>query len=181
MELSGAWVTFQMARDLLSFTLFFPLMILNHSGIHLQVIPGTIRLNFKELKKSATLLLKQSRWFADICFINNSKAFPWVIFKPVSSRARSQKRRCCSKATCELKRLSRLNPFPLLIWCVAKWILESIIPRNRQYGKGMLRRQPIIRFIWATITNGHYLDKLHLPQQVSFSKKWRGIQSHLQK
>lgn len=61
MEISGAWVTFQMAGDLLSFTLLFPLMTLNHSGIHLQVIPGIIRLNFKELKESATLLLKQSR------------------------------------------------------------------------------------------------------------------------
>lgn len=61
MELSGAWVTFQMARDLLSFTALFPLMIQNHSGIHLQVILATTGLNFKELKKSATLLLKQSR------------------------------------------------------------------------------------------------------------------------
>jgi len=48
MEPSGARVAFQMARDLLSFTLVFPLMILNHCGIHLQVILGTIRLNFKE-------------------------------------------------------------------------------------------------------------------------------------
>jgi len=61
MELSGAWVTLQMARDLLSFTLLFLLTILKHCGIHLQVILGTIRLNFKELKKSATSLLKKSR------------------------------------------------------------------------------------------------------------------------
>lgn len=131
MELSGAWVTFQMARDLLSFTLLFPLMILNYRGIHLQVIPGTIRLNFKELKKISNSALI-SRWFADICFINNSKAFPWVIFKPVSVRLRFQKCCHCTKVTCELKWFSRVNPVRLLIWCVVKWILESITSRSRQ-------------------------------------------------
>lgn len=76
MELSGAWVTFQMARDLLSFTLLFPLMILNHTGIHLQVIPGTIRMNFNELKKISNSALKTKQMICSSCFINNSKAFP---------------------------------------------------------------------------------------------------------
>lgn len=35
----------------------------------------------------------------------------------------------------------------------------------------MWKRQPIIRFIWATDTPGHYLDKLSLPQKVSFCKR----------
>lgn len=76
MELSGAWVTFQMARDLLSFTLFFPLMILNHSGIHLQVIPGTIRLNFKELKKISNSAPKTKQMICRYLFYKQFQGFP---------------------------------------------------------------------------------------------------------
>lgn len=35
----------------------------------------------------------------------------------------------------------------------------------------MWRRRPIIRFIWAVIIPGQYLDKFSLPQKISFCKR----------